>query len=124
MARKKSDDEFTELRDEEERLACEIGHLIAKHIKFSGWNRDELLKKLGYTDGKQITKWKSGKNRISAAKLALLADLLECSVSSFFPGAREPTSLGARMEHHLRRGELQKLIRLIAENLPEDSSKE
>lgn len=125
MARKKSDDEFPELRGEEKRIAREIGKLVVERIRSSRWNQDELAMKLGYPGGKKhFSNWKSGRNKITAAKLAVVADLLGYSVARFFPGNKEPTTLGDRMEDHLRRGEIRELLELIAENLPEKASEE
>ena len=125
MAGMKSDDEYPELREEEGQIAREIGKLLVERIRTSRWNQEELARKLGYPGGKkQFSNWKSGRNKITAAKLGLAANLLGSSVASFFPGNKKPTTLGDKMEAHLRRGEIRELLEVIAENLPKNSSEE
>ncbi len=70
-----------------------LGARLRRYRELSGLSQTELGNRLGLTF-QQIQKYENGANRVSAARLFLIANILGVAVGEFFSGAPQGGSKG------------------------------
>lgn len=65
-----------------------VAHQVKTMRSFRGMSQQELARRIGVTF-QQIQKYEKGINRMSAARLHQIADILDTDVSVFFPVAKK-----------------------------------
>lgn len=89
-----------------------VGGRIRTRRLLVGMNQETLANKLGLTF-QQVQKYEGGANRVSASRLAQIAEILEVSISHFFadlPAADAPPE--SSRDERMQRPETLELIRL------------
>jgi transcriptional regulator with XRE-family HTH domain len=112
------------LREEEKQVRAAIGRLVGEHLRFSTWDRAEIAAKLGYRSPAQLSKWISGKAAIPPEKLALLADMLNLPVSSFFPEGRRRRPWHDKMVEAISRRDYPAALAILVKEMPPEDAKE
>ena len=78
-----------------------VGTRIRTRRLLLGMNQEKLAKALGLTF-QQVQKYEGGANRVSASRLAAIADILDVSVSYFFAELDAPASELTPQERRFR----------------------
>lgn len=72
--------------EEFNQLDAFIGEQVRLHRQRAGWSQKRLGELIGVSF-QQVQKYETGRNRISAARLFVIADRFNVSVTVFFPEA-------------------------------------
>ena len=98
---------------ETQQLEQQINEFIGKHLRYlrrvNGLTQESIGRELSVAP-QQIQKYEKGTNRISAAKLYLLAEAFKIPIESFYPGQQEPE--GQKPLSH----QLSRIFRIINSN--------
>ena len=63
-----------------------LGERIREAREKQGITQDELLERMGYSDRSALSEWESGKRKLAAAQLPILAQALDQPITFFFYG--------------------------------------
>jgi transcriptional regulator with XRE-family HTH domain len=113
--------EITRFRREEKELRLEIARIVGKMVENAWVSREELAEALGYHGTTQFSKWKSGKATIPPEKLALLARVLECSITQFFPANVHQQDWLDGLQSAVYKGQAKKAMEIVLKELTEEN---
>ncbi len=108
----------------ERSITTEFGKRLLKARKKANLTQDSLAKMLGISF-QQVQKYEGGANRISAARLWVIADVLKVPISYFFDGLEqvEPGVVGTIKQPELLTHDIIKIAHIL-ENVPEGEIKD
>ncbi len=99
-----------------QQLEHQINEFIGNHLRYlrrmHGLTQEGIGRELSVAP-QQIQKYEKGTNRLSAAKLYLLAEVFKMPIESFYPGQQEPE--GQKPFSH----QLSRILRII-NSIPEE----
>lgn len=117
-------DDFLPLREEEALIRKQIARLVAEQLRASQYDRAELAAKLGYRSPTQLSKWVSGKALIPPEKLALLADILQLPVASFFPARARLRPWQTDLASAIMRADYRAALTIMLAHMPADEKRD
>lgn len=102
----------------EQRVNAAIGERVRRHRQARGMSRAILAQALGVSP-QQIQKYENGGNRIPAARLAVIAEILDRQVQDFYSDEEGPVFSGEDAARMTRRRMIARTVERL-ETMPDD----